>query len=327
MHICQVHASRIPVRKYGGTQRDIWWLGKELNRLSHQVTFLVGKGSTCPFARVIPYDSRIPIEAQIPHDVDIVHFHMRFVKPIAKPFLVTVHGNAKPGVTFHRNTVFLSRDHAKRHHAEVYVYNGLDPEDYGVPDLAVSRDYFHFLGRASWRVKNVRGAIELSRRAGSRLEVLGGHRVNFNMGFRVTLDRHVHFHGMLGGERKHRMINGSKGLVFPVIWDEPFGVAIIESLYFGCPVFGTPNGSLPELIRQDVGFLSNSMGELSEAMKNADAYDRRICHAYAMEHFNSRKMTARYLHLYQKILGGDDLHASDPHSDARVSPRTMPMGA
>ncbi|MEF9931013.1 MAG: glycosyltransferase, partial [Bacteroidales bacterium] len=53
---------------------------------------------------------------------------------------------------------------------------------------------------------------------------------------------------MIGGEQKLNILKESKGLIFPVIWNEPFGLAITESLYCGAPVFGTPYGSLPELI-------------------------------------------------------------------------------
>jgi glycosyltransferase involved in cell wall biosynthesis len=132
------------------------------------------------------------------------------------------------------------------------------------------------------------------------------------MGMRFTFDRNTHFHGMKGGEEKNKIINGSKGLLFPVLWNEPFGIALIESLYFGCPVIGTPYGSLTELIPKEVGFLSSKKDELITAVKNIDAYDHTTCHRYVMDNFTSDKMTLQYLALYEKVMNGEHLNAIAP---------------
>lgn len=55
MNIVLVIGSVIPVTAYGGTQRVIWYLGKELVKLGHCVTFLAGRGSTCDFARAFGF--------------------------------------------------------------------------------------------------------------------------------------------------------------------------------------------------------------------------------------------------------------------------------
>ena len=56
MHILIVYQGKIPTPKYGGTSRVIWYLGKELARMGHRITYLVGSGSACDFARVIFFD-------------------------------------------------------------------------------------------------------------------------------------------------------------------------------------------------------------------------------------------------------------------------------
>ncbi|RYE12133.1 MAG: glycosyltransferase family 4 protein, partial [Sphingobacteriales bacterium] len=53
MNILIAHNSVIPAFKYGGTQRVIWWLGKELVKRGHKITYLVAKGSHCDFATII----------------------------------------------------------------------------------------------------------------------------------------------------------------------------------------------------------------------------------------------------------------------------------
>jgi glycosyltransferase involved in cell wall biosynthesis len=142
--------------------------------------------------------------------------------------------------------------------------------------------------------------------------VLGGNRLNFRMGFRFTFSPRIHFYGMVGGEEKYRLLTQSKGLVFPVRWHEPFGIALTESLYFGCPVFGTPYGSLPEIIQSDVGFLSSSSQELSKAIENSDTYSRIRCHEYARDVFNADKMADAYIEKYEKVINGQQLHTKAP---------------
>lgn len=344
MRILLVNNTKIPVHFYGGTERIIWWLGKALSDMGHEVTFLVKKGSSCPFARVLTLREKIPLAAQIPDDVDLAHLHFESSETLPKPTLTTVHGNSSQPKVFDKNTVFISHNHAQRHGGSVFVYNGLDWDDYGEPLMDNRRSYFHFLGNAAWRVKNVRGAIELTGKAGERLHVLGGTRVNFRMGLRVTLSPNVRFHGMVGGDGKNVLLNGSKGLVFPVLWHEPFGLAIIESLFFGCPVFGTPYGALPELLGgriyetahsggqvealySEFGRLSIKKSELVEAIKHADDFDHNRCRQYVTDNFSAARMAADYLTLYEKVLNGQDLHAQAPELKTAPEGKLLSMEA
>ncbi len=325
MNILLAIPRTIPVTFYGGTPRILWWLGKELSLLGHEITYLVNPGSSSPYGKIIPYDRNIPLNKQIPDDIDFVHLFFEPDELPEKPFLIRILGNTSLSRKFNMNTVFLTKNHAARHNSEAFVYNGIDPDDYGTPDLHNERAYFHFLGKAAWRLKNVRGAIHIARRSGNRLAVIGGKRLNFKMGFRMTFDSDVKFYGMLGGEPKNNVLNGSKGLLFPVLWHEPFGIAIIESLYFGCPVFGTPYGSLPELVTDDVGFLSDSRSRLIEAVQQADSFNRRHCHEYVMENFTARRMALDYLALYEKILNGESVNTTQPYIDAVEQKKFLPF--
>jgi glycosyltransferase involved in cell wall biosynthesis len=315
MHILIVNPSVIPVTAYGGTERVIWYLGKTLAALGHTVTYLVRAGSSCPFGSVITLDDTRGIAGQIPANVDVVHFN--FLPPdideVSKPYIVTIHGNTNDTqLEFPLNTVFVSENHARRFGSGSYVHNGLDWSDYTKPDLSVRRDRFHFLANAAWRVKNVQGAIDVIKKTPSeKLNVLGGVRFNVKMGIRLTFSRRVRFYGMVGGAQKDQLLNRSKGLIFPVRWHEPFGLAIAESLYFGAPVFATPYGSLPELVNTDVGFLSDSSTEMAAAIQN-NHYSPQVCHDYAWETFNAQKMTEAYLAAYEKVLSGQALNAVPP---------------
>ncbi len=312
MHIVIVYPGKIPVYKYGGTGRDIWYEGQELTGMGHRVTYLTGAGSHSPFADVKVYNPVVPVQDQLPDGVDVVHFHFTPREPVKVPYMVTIHGNPGFGEEIDINTVFVSKDHARRYGSEMFVYNGMDWDDYGAVDLNGRRTHFHFLGNAAWRVKNLRGAIQVTRMAREQLVVLGGNRLNFRMGFRFTPDRHVRFKGFVGGEKKFGAMRYSKGLLFPVLWEEPMGLAIIESLYFGAPVFGTPYGSLPELVPADAGFLSNSASSLAEAITQADHYNPTWCHQYATDCFNARVMTENYVKLFEKVIRGEKLNPVIP---------------
>lgn len=304
--------SQLPPKQYGGINRVVWGLGRSLVRMGHEICFLAPEGSSCDFAEVLILNKDLPIDDQIPADVDIVHLNDEVeIKP-SKPFLFTQHGNFNR-YPLPKNTVFVSRRHAERHGSEVFIHNGLDWSEYPEPELNSERNTFHFLGNAAWRIKNVKGAIRSVLKTRSEtLEVLGGQRLNFRMGFRFTLSPRIHFHGMVDDREKSVVMNRSKGLVFPVRWDEPFGLAIIESLYYGCPVFGTPYGSLPELVKPEYGFLSADSKELADALMRADQFSRQECHDYARETFSAERMTEGYLACYEQILRGEDLAETEP---------------
>ena len=313
MNILIVSNSVIPAVKYGGTQRVIWYLGKELVKLGHKVKFLVKQGSYCDFAELIPIDETRPISQQIPENVDFVHLNFNPDTPLRKPYLITMHGNSNNHAELDINTVFVSKNHAERFGSTSFVSNGLDWEDYGKVEFENSRKYFHFLGDASWRVKNIKGAIAIiNATKKEKLAVLGGNRLNFRMGFRFTISPRIKFYGMVGGGRKLDLLRASKALVFPVRWHEPFGLAITESLYFGCPVLGTPYGSLPEIVLPEVGILSNRSSVLTQAAESIDSFSRKHCHEYACECFNSKLMALKYIEKYEIVLNGKTLNSTPP---------------
>lgn len=327
MHAVIVNRAPIPVFAYGGTERVIWDLGRALVALGHTVTYLVPKGSSCDFAQVVALEEGSgsqSLAAQIDRiqpAVDVVHVQFvpeaAFINADSHPYVMTQHGNPEVGEQLPLNTVFVSRNHAQRHQSEHFVHNGLDWSAYGDPQLDAPRDGFHFLGKAAWRVKNVQGAIRTARLARQQLHVLGGDRFNFRRGVRLTWSPQVHFYGMVGGSQKLQALARSRGLIFPVRWHEPFGLAVIESLYFGCPVFATPYGALPELVPPNCGALHTSAKLLARAVTEAleHPFDARACHDQALR-FNAQKMALDYLKYYKAVQTMKPLHEQPPHMGA-----------
>lgn len=304
MNILLVTELKIPALLYGGTERIVWWLGEELVRRGHKVSFLAGEGSTCDFANVYIYDPKKSINEQIPDGTDVVHCHFPLEEKVDLPHLATLHGNSKPNEQYDINTVFISKNHAERHGSATFVYNGLDFNEYGPVDWNLKREHMLFLGKASRSKKNLKGCIKIAKALNEKLAVVGGRGLPFS--------RTVKYKGFLGGLEKSYVINQSKALLFPVIWHEPFGLAIVESLYFGGPVFGSTYGSLPELIPSEVGVTSNSYSELIQAASNYRDYNRKYCHEYVCDNFSVRNMCDGYLSMYEKVLNGHQLNEKNP---------------
>jgi glycosyltransferase involved in cell wall biosynthesis len=323
MHILIVNNTVIPAKDYGGTERVIWWLGKELNRLGHEVSFLVAAGSSCPFAkRVLAYDPNRDLEEQIPADIDLVHVQLPILKPLSKPYVVTHHGNGNKGA-YDINTVFVSENHAKRNGSNSFVVNGIDPDEYGPVDFNRPRRNLLFLASDKRPEKNLEGCIDIAFHAGQRLAVVGGRRRFNHNGWAWW----VNYYGMLGGAPKNQVLNSSQALLFPVLWHEPCGIAVLEAMYFGLPVFATSYGSLTQLVTQEVGFLSNSRRELIQAVKNRQGqYDPRKIHAYVCDQFSARKMAQDYLKKYAIVLQGGTLNPAPlAYPDNYVRGVLLPM--
>lgn len=320
MNILIAYNGELPPNLYGGTQRVVWSQIKALYQLGHKVYVLHPQKLNLEWAICIQQQPNLTLDEQIPKEIDIVHFHAG--GSCSKPYVVTLHGNSENSLNKSNdpNLIFVSKKHANNHGCEAFVHNGLDWDEYHQPDLKLHKrlNRYHFLGNAAWRLKNVQGAIDITKKAHVALDVLGGHRLNFRMGFRLTLDQHVKFHGMVNNNQKCEVLNQSKGLIFPVTWEEPFGLAITESLFMGTPVFATPYGSLTELINQkEFGHLSNIEDELVRAIQYGN-YDPKICHEYARDTFNHISMAKAYIEKYEKVLNGEALNKCNIAPEKRL---------
>lgn len=316
MHVALYHDAVIPPRKYGGTERVIYWLIQGLRELGHRATLIARPGSHAPGAEVIPIQER-PWEALIPSDVDVVHlWSTPRTPPAAKPFVVTIEGNGQPDETFHPNTIFISRRHAENHGAAHFVYNGLDPEAYTCQQDRGG--YLVFLAKASWKVKNLEGAVAVARAAGLPLEVLGSRDWPAGLHRLLPRIRGVRYHGMVDDARKREILSRARALLFPVRWHEPFGIAVTEALASGCPVLGTPYGSLPEIVTPAVGLLTARGREIVDVLRDGEDTKRftpERCRRRVFEGFTHLDMARAYLRHYQAVLETGKL------SDAKESPK------
>lgn len=341
MNIVLYHNAIIPPLAYGGTERVIYWLAKGLVHLGHQVTLISREGSFIPGIHHIGLNpkNQAAWQIMIPAQTDIVHLHATPLEFPRQPFLITIHGNGQPGERFHSNTVFLSMRHAANHGSKYFVYNGIDPADYfsaggitdGTVEDGIREEYLVFLAKASWKVKNLKGAIEVARAARLPLEIMGNQP--FSLGSLIAkllalagLRRQLSYHGMANDEMKQKILKKAKGLLFPVRWHEPFGLAVLEALASGCPVFGTPYGALPEIITPKTGFLSDKSSALVEAIKN-HSFSSKDCRARVTEKFTHLHMAQNYLNYYDEILRHGKLdHGAKPDDEKNSEVLTETLG-
>lgn len=308
MKVCFVHSRPIPPSTYGGTERILYWLIKELTLLGVEC-FLIGHKDS-DLSRVggtLIVQTNDDWRTHIPKDIDLLHLFLTPDSSITDNYatVVTIHGNGKPDEVFNRNTLFLSEKHAANHGATAFVYNGIDFEDYPyVSRKTADWKDFMFLAKASWKVKNLSHCIKACRSNKKHLHVAGGRS--------YFPSRYVHNYGMIGQEKKLELLRSVDGLLFPVRWHEPFGVAVIEAMSQGLPVVGSPYGSLPELIRKGSGLICENFSQLKEIIKENHRFDPEFIRNYAETNFSSRVMAESYLEYYKKALRGDVINDSAP---------------
>jgi glycosyltransferase involved in cell wall biosynthesis len=297
MHIGIFSWDILPAPRYGGTQRMVVWLARGLAAAGQRVTLIAGHGSRVPEATVISVAvdaARGPafdIRPLLPPGLDIlVTYAPLRVKP-DHPWLRVLPGNRKPGVKAAPNIIYLSRDHARRHGSETFVYNGLDPAEFQF--RRDKDDYDLFLGRLH-ATKGYRWAVAGAKRLRRRLLLAGG--------WRPSLSRYVKYVGSVGGTRKAELLAGAGALWMPALWDEPFGITLIEAMVSGTPVLGTRRGSLPEIVSPEVGALGDTLDELVELRARLDAMAPEACRAHVERHFTHHVMAEGYLRMFQAYL-------------------------
>jgi glycosyltransferase involved in cell wall biosynthesis len=330
MHVTIVKPGGVPIppQLYGGTERTLYWLGKALLQLGHEVTLIAHPQSCVPGAELIPFEGSTEEAMRlVPGTTDIIHLSDHQITSAPKPFLVTVNGNGGHAVRrFHPNSLFVSRNHAANHGSKYFVHPGIDPAEYAYSEKR--EDYAVFLGKARWAVKNFAGAVRVARKAGIELRVLGSRSWPFEMQrkFPLWLTRGVRYYGSLEEKEKVEILSRARCLILPVRWHEPFGLAFTESMVSGAYVCGTPYGSQPEMVSPETGVLSANADELAEAAGNPKRFRPSACRERVIKGgFTHMEMARKYLMYYEKVLTtgslldpGESPAATVPGFDAKT---------
>lgn len=214
-----------------------------------------------------------------------------------------------------------------RSHILPTVYNAIRYDEF--PFVVEKHDYFITLARFS-RDKGQHIAAKLCAQKGYRLRMAGtvdgiasGKKLMFELAnplspYRSMADfkyysdeilpytlryRKITYSGNLSGPRKMKFISDAKALLFPIDWEEPFGMAVIEALACGTPVVAMNRGAMPEIIEHGVtGFLANNEEEFAEYMERVGDIDPQACRDAVIKRFSSETMAAEYIKRYEMAI-------------------------
>ncbi len=331
---------RVPPRAYGGTERIIVELVRELDRRGHDVTTFASGDSDVPGRLIasVPEALRpsgfsgdpspyfyLTIQAVLDHidEFDVIHSHLEWasfllarISPI--PVVSTFHGrldlpwaeasfkSAPPGL------VAISANQASTHPEVPWagiVHNGLTLDD--APFDRRRGDGLCFVGRVAPE-KGIIEAIEIAKatarplRIAAKTSQLPVERAYYEDVFLPALEAagsSVEYLGELEQADRDLLFAESYASLMPGSWPEPFGLVAIEALACGTPIVARRVGALPEIIRDGVdGFFGDDIDQLSYHVDRIADLDREAIRASVLERFSAARMTDRYEEIYRTML-------------------------
>ena len=156
--------------------------------------------------------------------------------------------------------------------------------------------------------KGVDEAIKIAKKAGMPLKIAAKvdrvDREYFDTCIRPLMDASfVEFVGEISDHEKNEFLANATALVFPIAWEEPFGIVMIEAMACGVPVVAYRRGSVPEVIENGVnGFLVQNVEEAVTALKKIGTIDRMVCRQKFEERFTAKRMARDYLRIYERMV-------------------------
>lgn len=331
----------VPPRTYGGRERVVHLLTEELVRRGHDVT-LVASGDSRTSGRLEAVVGRCLIDTmregeayeERPYELqaaavafqgdgrfDLVHSHLgaAFVplgelapSPVVHsiPHAITVDDRWVLRRYPTARICFVSE--AQRRQAPELpqarvVHNACDFS--ALPMVPDRGDYLAFLGRMGPH-KGAVAAIGLARRTGRPIVLAGEpmteeERRYFADEVEPLIDQdRVRYIGGVDDRQKAALLGGAAALVFPIEWDEPFGITMVEAMACGTPVVAIARGSVPEVIDEGVtGYFASKLEDLAELLELACRLDRRRVRAHAEQRFGVSAMVDAYETMYREALG------------------------
>ena len=324
----------VPPVLYGGTELVVDRLATGFQAAGHEVLLFTTGESTCPVPRayVLPAAQGHRIGMAVPELIhvaaaydavqgfDIVHDHSVFGPFYAERYpnlhvVTTVHGplDGELAAIYERiadRVPVVAISHAQRKpapHIPVarVIHHGIDAADF--PYGAGDGGYFLFLGRMS-ADKGAHRAMEAAHKAGVRLIMCAKMREPDERAyFEEFVQRHLSddlvYLGEVPHEEKLELLAGAAGLLFPIRWNEPFGMVMIEALACGTPVLAFAEGAAPEVVEHGkTGFLCHDEVDMAEAIGRVHAIDRAACRAAVEGYFSTRRMVDEHVALFEDIL-------------------------
>ncbi len=330
----------IPPPLYGGIELVVDELARGLQTAGHEITLFATGDSTSPVplkwalehAEGMRIGMAVPELRHVLHayrDIagggfDVVHDHTVVGPFYAErfpdlPVLTTIHGPFNDELTDlylavagRVPIICISRaQHAAAPEVPIagIIHHGIDAEKFPVGDGAGDGDgqYLLFLGRMA-PDKGAHRAIEIARKAGMRVLLAAKMREAWERAYyeeqvAPLLGADAVYLGEVSHERKIELLAGARALLFPIRWNEPFGMVMLEAFACGTPVLAFPEGAAPEVVEDGVtGFLCHDDQDMVEAVDKVGSLRRGDCRASAEGYFATSRMVADHVALYEQVL-------------------------
>jgi glycosyltransferase involved in cell wall biosynthesis len=324
----------IPPPEYGGTELFVAHLAEGLVKDGVDVVVYTNAESTVRTERRWLYEhSSWPIRGperawirELNHnswaiqsalnDCDLIHVQsaqaLAFSEFVNRPFVLTLHGPHEDYLSEYYSRyprihyVCISEAQCREESMPNLetIHHGIDLNSYRFVEQ--KQQYLSFIGRIA-PIKGTHIAIAVSQRTGIPLKIAGEvqpvFRDYFEKKVRPAIDgKLVEYVGPADIEAKNELLGNSMATLFPIQWNEPFGLVMLEAMACGTPVLALPGGSVQEVVKEGVsGHICRSVRELSKRAQNLHLSASAV-RRYVEDNFSIDRMVTRYGHLYRKAL-------------------------
>jgi glycosyltransferase involved in cell wall biosynthesis len=348
----------VPPKGYGGIEAVVALLADGLVDAGHEVTLFASgdsrtKAKLCAAYKAAPSEWIGNSYHELRHtlhcisraaDFDIIHDHTGLLGLtlgglVSTPLLHTVHGpvDGEPGELYEQlcrtlpapRLISISLNQQRQRPALPWIANCPNAIDFaGYPFAPLRGEYLLFLGRMS-PDKGAHRAIEVALETGLPLKIAGKKREPLEQDYYDTfvspyLSDQIEFVGEVGQQEKVELLRGARATLFPISWEEPFGLVMIESMACGTPVIATRRGAVPEVIEHGVtGLIVDNHHQMAAALEAADRLDPREIRRRAELRFSPAQMVADYVSAYASTLAEADAARAAPLA-RELSPHRRP---
>jgi glycosyltransferase involved in cell wall biosynthesis len=182
------------------------------------------------------------------------------------------------------------------------VYNGVNTDMFSYNEAP--EDYLLFTGRIM-ADKGVREAIEVAQMTDSRLLIIGAvyprQQHYFDTEVKPYLSDKIQYLGFMEREKVVKYYQNARALLFPIQWEEPFGMTMIEAMACGTPVIAFARGSVPEVLEHGTtGFITRKVDGMAAAVGRLGEISRQACRDYVTANFSNEVMVKNYAKVYAR---------------------------
>jgi glycosyltransferase involved in cell wall biosynthesis len=225
-------------------------------------------------------------------------------------------------------TMVAISDRQRERHEDVcaaeVIHHGLPPGRYALGDGRGG--YAVFLGRFA-REKGPHAAIDAALRVGVPIRLAGAPHWRDEAYYRSEVETRLRKKGVTWlGEASHEpkvsLLGGAIATLFPVVWEEPFGLVMVESMLCGTPVIAFARGAAPEVVDREItGWIVRDLDEMADRLARVAharvPFDRARCRAQAIKRFGVERMVDDYLAVYTMAVHGLSAGAGAMGTDLR----------